>query len=576
MKKKIIIYSLIAVVVIILGLAMFSPKTPKQTFETMTVTAKELRQIVSVTGNVKSAAEVSLAFETGGKLANLLIDVNSPVKQGQLLAMLSNSDVVAQVNQARASLESSEAQLMQYQAALESQQAKLSEYKKGTRAEEIQLAQTNVYTAQKALSDAQINLQNVQNKAQTDLNNYYDDVKDILNDAYIKATDAVNNQTDALFENDKTTSPKLTFLVSDSQTQIDAENYRYLSTLALDAMKVKLDYLGTEQSHGDEAMTFFSEKLNIVLTCLNKAEIALNNAVGTSQTTLATYKGYVMTGRTNVNAALSSVNTQQQYLVSQKATNSSSIASAQASVNAALNSLQSYQDQLALKKAGYTAEQIASQEALVKQAQANVKSQEAQIKYNQANVDAALAALNKTQIYSPIDGVVTDTKYKKGEIVAMNSAVIIVMSLAKYQIEADVAEVDIANIKLADEASVTLDAYSSDVVFNAKVIKINPAQTIIDSVPTYKVTFEFAENSDKIKPGMTANVDILTALKQGALSVPSRAVLKKNSHRYIRVLNADNISYSEVTVTLGMRAQNGEVEILDGVKEGDKIIVSIK
>ena len=71
------------------------------------------------------------------------------------------------------------------------------------------------------------------------------------------------------------------------------------------------------------------------------------------------------------------------------------------------------------------------------------------------------------------------------------------------------------------------------------MVKINPAETIIDGVPTYKITFQFEEEDGLIKSGMTANLDIVTAERENILSVPQRAVLRSNGSKTIRVLKSE-------------------------------------
>ena len=284
----------------------------------------------------------------------------------------------------------------------------------------------------------------------------------------------------------------------------------------------------------------------------------------------------INTEKTDIDSEITALTTKEQAIILQKATSESNIIAAQTTVNTKQSVITTAQNELTLSQAGYTSEQIAAQQAKVDQAQANVDSQLASIKSAQANVANYQAQIGKTYITSPIQGIVTKIDAKLGEIVAANSQVITVISEAKYQIEANVPEVDIANIKIDDIGIVTLDAYSSDKEFQATVIKIDPAETIIDNVPTYKVTFQFDEESDLIKSGMTADLDILTEKKENVISVPQRAILKQNGDKIVRILNEDGLDFTEVKVRTGLRGSNGNVEILEGINEGDEIVISIK
>ncbi len=524
------------------GVYSYFKKGGASPYELTVVKRGEISQEVSVTGRVKPAQNVDLAFERGGKVARINVAVGDKVAAGQTLAVLENNDLAAQVLQAKASLAV--------------QQANLNALKDGTRPEEIQIAQTNMATAQKSLTDAQNNLVNVGNKADVDLNNLYSGVKDTLNDAYVNADDAVNKQIDDLFSNDTTSNPKLTFYTG-SQTGSDAESKRQTAGAELAQLKQEIDSLPTDKMGLDLALTKSGDHLKIISDFLNTLSAAVNESTGLTSTVQAAYKGYVNTGRTNVTAALTSINAKKQAIATQNAANQSSVSTAETSVNSAKNSLQAYQDQLILKQAGSTLEQINAQAAQVLSAQANVANAEAQ--------------LVKTIIRSPINGIITKQDGKVGEIVAQNTPIISVMSLAQFEIEANIPEADITKVKLGDSARVTLDSYGKDVVFEAKVVKVDPAETMAESVATYKTVFQFTKEDERIKSGMTANLDILTARRENVLVIPQRAVVQKGNNWFV-MMDKGNNQLEERKIIIGLKGSDGNVEIISGLNEGDKIV----
>jgi len=542
-RKNIIILIIFAFIVVLIagGIVVKQMKKPLP-YEFATAKIQNVIQEVSVTGKVKPADVVDLAFEKGGRVAGIYVEIGDTVKAGGSLVALDNSELQAQLREAKAQLEI--------------QQVNLQTLRKGARAEELDVLRTKIVNTQKAISDSQTNLANVQAKASSDLANLYDDVADILQSAYALADDATNKQTDDLFSNDLSDSPQLTFQVSNSQNKITVEQGRVASRDALKDIKAIIDGLTVDYSTLDTALSNSEQKLSIVRNFLTALTEALNSTSDLSAATVTAYKGYVNAGRANVIAAITNVNTQKQAIATQKITNQQNIATAQAGLNTAQNNLDSAQKDLDLKQAGATSEQISEQEAQIKSAQANIENLEIQI--------------SKATLRSPINGIVTKQSAKVGQIVAINSNIVSVISEVKFQIEANVAEADIAKIKIGDTAKVTLDAYGSEIIFEAAVIKIDPAETIIEGVPTYKTTFEFKEDSEKIKSGMTANVDILTAQKENTLVIPYRAVINKNGDKIVRVINGKIIS--ERKVTLGLRGSDGSVEIVEGLKEGEKVI----
>lgn len=559
-KKPLNIVLITTAIFVILVIVVSVNSNKKPALELITVGKGSVVQEVSVTGRVKSAEDVDLAFEKGGKIAIVPLQIGDSVKAGQLLAGLVNSDVMAQYNQSLASVDSAMATLNQYNAALAAQEAKLEELKIGSRPEELQISETKVENAKKSLADAEV-------KAEIDLDNSYNGVEDVLSDAYVKADDAVNKQIDELFSDDRTDNPNLTFYTG-SQAETDAKAKRVTAGMALVHFKNDLDVLATDRISLDLALTDGENYLKTVQDFLDALNRAVNESINLTQTTLTNYKYYVNTGRANVNTALTNVNSKKQAIAAQKALN-------QVNINIAKNTLASAEDELNLKKAGATVQQIATQEAAVNQAKANVQSQEAQIKYAQANADNYRAQLVKTVITSPINGIVTKQDCKVGEIVSPNVSVVSVISEAQFEMEANVPEADIAKIKVGDTAKVTLDTYGSGVVFGAIVIKINPAETILEGVATYKTTLQFTKEDERIKSGMTSNIDILAEKKDNVISIPQRAVFQKSGEYFVSIPLEDN-KVEEKKVEIGLKGSDGNVEIISGLSENEKIVSSGK
>jgi multidrug efflux pump subunit AcrA (membrane-fusion protein) len=146
-----------------------------------------------------------------------------------------------------------------------------------------------------------------------------------------------------------------------------------------------------------------------------------------------------------------------------------------------------------------------------------------------------------------------------------------VISKDKFKIETNVPEADIAKVGVGNVANVSLDAYGRDTIFPTKVIAIDPAETVIDGVSTYKVTLQFITEDERIKSGMTANIDIVTAKKEGILAIPQRALIRKDGIRIVRVLVEKEIE--ERKVETGIVGFDGFIEILSGLKEGETIVV---
>lgn len=574
-KKKIIIF-IVIVIVFFLGYFLVNQNS-KQEYDFVVVAPKDLSQEVNVTGQVKPLESLELGTEIGGRVKDVYVQIGDQIEAGQLLLALEDDDLRAQFFEAQATLESARITLAQYQAAAEVQKSKLEELKQGFKFEEIKITKTKVLNAEKNLLDAEKNLENVQNKAEVDLLNLYDDVEDILRDNFLKASTAINDQIDDIFSNDSSDDPQLSFLISDSQAKIDAQEQRKAATQALKELEEDINEISSQTNFSelDIFMLNSKENLLVIRELLRTLNNVLNSTINLSSTLLATYKNNVNSAQSNINTALSNINDQQQLILGQKITNESNISVAQSSVNSASNALALAEDELTLKQSGATKEQIEAQEALVDQANLNISSQRSQIKKSQAALDSIEIKLTKTKLSSPLGGIITKQEAKKGEIVSPNASLISVISLNNFKIEAYVPEMDIAQVKINDLAQIRLDAYGSEVIFEATLTSIDPAATVIEGIPTYKTTFCFNQKDDRVKSGMTADIDVLTEELEGVISVPVRSVFEEDGQKFVNLVEPDG-SFSKVQVKTGIKGNWGEIEIKEGLKEGDKVVVSLR
>ena len=146
------------------------------------------------------------------------------------------------------------------------------------------------------------------------------------------------------------------------------------------------------------------------------------------------------------------------------------------------------------------------------------------------------------------------------------------MGTGVFLIESYVPEVNIALIKIGDEAKVTLDAYGENILFYAKVISIDPAETIRDGISTYKVQMQFKENDERIKSGMTANVSITIFNKPNVIVIPAGVIFEQDGKKFVQVKTDKGISDREVT--LGDVSALGQVEVMSGLEDGETVLLN--
>jgi len=158
---------------------------------------------------------------------------------------------------------------------------------------------------------------------------------------------------------------------------------------------------------------------------------------------------------------------------------------------------------------------------------AQVESSRALVLQNKAALDQAETNLRYTKILSPVNGIVISRNIDVGQTVAASfqtpTLFTIAEDLTKMQIDTSVDEADIGNVKVNQEVRFTVDAYP-DTNFMGKVFEIRNAAVIVQNVVTYDVVVQVNNNDLKLKPGMTANVSIITARRNGVIVVPNSAL----------------------------------------------------
>jgi HlyD family secretion protein len=180
---------------------------------------------------------------------------------------------------------------------------------------------------------------------------------------------------------------------------------------------------------------------------------------------------------------------------------------------------------------------VASSGETVKAAQAQLGVTQAQIKSAQANVqqrEAALAQaridLSRTRITSPVDGIVIKRAIEKGQTVAASlqapELFVIAQNLSDMQVDASVDESDIGRIRAGQKASFTVDAFPGQ-TFEGEVRQVRKAAQNVANVITYVAVVGFTNTGNRLLPGMTANVRVITEQHENVLKVPNAALRVK-------------------------------------------------
>jgi len=218
-------------------------------------------------------------------------------------------------------------------------------------------------------------------------------------------------------------------------------------------------------------------------------------------------------------------------------------------------------------------------------AEANVEVMQAQLDQAQATLSSAELDLGYTTIVSPVNGIVVSRNVDVGQTVASSfqtpTLFVIAQDLTRMQVNTNVSESDIGGVTEGKPAHFRVDAYPKQ-FFEGTVTQVRNAPISIQNVVTYDVVITVDNRELKLKPGMTANVTIVTDKKEDPLRVPNGALrfrmpdlpIDKKATR-VWVLDRDKKA-RQVDITIGI-ADSLFTEVLEGtLKEGDPVILGIE
>jgi len=262
---------------------------------------------------------------------------------------------------------------------------------------------------------------------------------------------------------------------------------------------------------------------------------------------------------------------------------------AKAQVKVSENDVTYYKKELARKKK-LNASQYSSVKDLdlaekeYNNAVAQLELQKASVSQAQAQLDAAETELRYTKIISPIDGIVVSKEVEVGQTVAASfqtpTLFYVAEDLSKMQIEASVVEADIAKVKEGQRVEFSVDSFP-DEIFVGTVTQVRNEAITTSNVVTYEVIIEVDNRELKLKPGMTANVEIITADKKNILTVPNKALRfyiadefgKTQRYKDKGVWILKNGNPERVSIKVGISDDENSEIITDLIKVGDNVIL---
>ncbi len=533
-NRKIILI-IIVVLVVAISIYQIFIREPKPDLLLEKVVLGTVAQTISETGVVEAAQNIDLNFQNSGRITKIYVQAGDRVRVGQRLVQIDTTQLKIQLTEAKAALTLTEARLSQLLA--------------GATPEEIKSAEIAVSSAETALSNATQNLNNINSITTISLEQTYKDAFAVLRATYVQLDNTLNSVR-AMQRAHFAHFDQESLEIYDNQIKI--EN-------ALNRVNARLD--GTNDTTRDKIDIALSEMRNALTITANSLADMHNicekspNCRGINSPEITA----VNTNRITINTALTSVVNSQQNIISTRLTNETNINAARARLSAAEGELQRAQNALSIRKAEPRQVDLALYRAQIVQAMARVSFIEEQIA--------------ESLLLSPIQGIVATIHKQLGETAQIMSPIISIISADALQIKVNIYEEDITRISLNNPVIIAPIALP-DQTFEGRIAAINPTEKLVDGVVHYETTILFVqEPPQEIKPGMTVDITIKTALRENVLVIPENALQYIGAEDKYTVRVFRNGLIERRDVKFGLIGEDNKVEIISGLEEGEQVVV---
>jgi HlyD family secretion protein len=536
-----IISLIVLIVVIYSGYKIFFTQTgATQTLYTLgTVKRGAIISSLSESGQVTATNQINIQTKASGNITWVGVKSGDTVRTGQVIATIDNTSAKQAVSDAEASLATAKLQYQQDQA-----QAPVS----------FQNAQNNLQTAQ-------TNLINEYNNAFTTISNAYLDLPTVMTGmesvlaGYDMSPSKTQENVDAIantFNNDQrlTIQPFATSAQNDTTAARAAYNpsllaYKQLTrtsdTAVTETMITQSISTASAMSQALQSqLNFLGEAVDLA----NQYNIRLPSTITTLQNT---DRGYL----TTTNNDLQSLLNEKKVLQSAK------------------DAVTSDQQNISLLQVGNTT--AGNNPISLQISQANIAKQEVDLQNLKNN-------LNNYSVVAPFAGTISSVNAVVGASAGTIATIVTKQQIAVLSLN----EVDTAKVTIGQKVTLTFDAIDG-LTMTGKVAEIDTVGTVTQGVVSYNVQITFDTQNDQVKPGMTVNAVIQTAVHPDTLSVPSGAVKTSGGANYVQafvppldtssgVTSMPSVTLPEqIPVTTGI-SDNTNVEILAGITEGQQIV----
>ena len=570
-KKKSIAGAIIVLLAVIGFARAGQPAEPE--YVTAVAARADLRQTVEAVGTVVSEKELELRFANAGIVAAVHVKEGQRVAAGEHLAQLRAGSLGATVAAQQASLQSALAELRAMEEGTRPEDIAVTEADLQSKRAALQVAQSTLASAEKNLTTAEEQLKILQQEADVSLSGQVSTSMSSLAEHLVGTDNALTVLDDVLSSIDVQDAIVRDHPGADNDIRSQKRDAQTLITSARATSVLAHDYQTALSAldSGRRAISAAGTTMDALFTLISSLP-ETNNFTSVDR---EGYKTTISTQRSRIQDAGSSVSTLQSTLRNASAGYDTKIAAQKASITSNEGArdkskidiltyqaaVQTAEAQLALKRAGSR--------------QTDIDAARARVRSAQANLARAQADYTDTLLVAPSAGIVSHINIKVGESLPTGPAMMLIGD-SPFRIEMFVSEIDVPKLALSQSGSVELDAYRGTHM-KLQLSEVDNSPTLKDGVSKYGVKLDFVHPHNELKIGMTGDAEIVTGMRNRVIAIPRRAVLdgKNEGEYYVRILKADK-SVEERQATIGMEGESGDVEVSDGVKEGETVIVLVK
>ncbi len=538
---------------------------------------------VSATGNIVAAASFSLSLPSGRRITSIAVSTGDTVKAGQVLATADDAEPAAQVALALAQLARANTQLAEDRSGQSSAEARHSA------ASEAQ-ARVAVTNARKALALAKAGATASNRGAavatQQAQSQLIGSKKSVAADrtALVAARRDATTRTRALRDAVASTAARASELRGPQQQQVDMQKQQAANSSTVADLQRQV---GDAQSAGDQGLYNRSRRLlaaaEAAVLDMDKRLTDVGFAITLAGARLQAQQDAESDARTELSSARAEVDA----LVTSVAAGHDQVESTSQALQTALSSeaqnrvgntrsVEQAEAALAASRASLNATVASNRASSQPVSGATVAASRLAVTEAASQVAAARRALAESVLRAPAAGVVTTVGGSVGEssgAISSNGAMSGLITLTQVQglgIVAGVNETDAARIKPGQPATVSVDALGGQ-KFAAHVTTVAPTSTVVNNVVTFDVTLALDNPQGKLKPGMTAAIEIVVDQRLNVVNVPTAAVQGAAGGTYVIVLN-DAGEQVQVPVTTGLQG-DATTQITSGLSAGQPVVL---